>query len=64
MYKYAQFSQNILCGSRVISVVDLVYISLCVDCPVKLSKGTIFSSGSFRQTFWVTDEDSISETVI
>ena len=43
---------------------NLVYIGLCVDCLVKMIKITVFFSGSFRQVMRVTEEDSISETVV
>ena len=43
---------------------NLVYISLCLDCPNKLNKFTVFSCGSFRHVYRVTDEDSITETAV
>ena len=42
-----------------------VYINLCVNSPAKIYKQNYsFSNGSFRQLYRVTDEDSISETVV
>ena len=43
---------------------NLVYNSLCLDCPVKLINITVFSSGCFRHVYRFTDEDSIPETVV
>ena len=44
---------------------NLVYlVCLCVDCPVKIYKITVFSLDSFRQVYRVTDEDLIYETAV
>ena len=41
-----------------------VNTSLCVDCPVEINKIIVLYSGSFRQVYRVTNEDSISITVV
>ena len=36
----------------------MVYINICIDCPVKMIKIKLFYFGSFCRVLMVTDEDS------
>ena len=48
----------------VIGVSLIWFISVFADCPVKISNITVSLSGSFRQVYRGTDEDSIFETTV